>query len=388
MRCGKSLSIKDEFAGRRVKCPGCQILLRVPRPSVEVESFGDDWDLEDSAEQDFDEEPTETRAKSRSGKSLSTRGPNSRQTSLKTKGKKPQPAKRGLLIGLSAGGGLLVIALAAWTLWPENEGSNVAVAPNQITAASPSTIGGDSTSNANTAAANPGLQPNVGAANPAAPSTTIATKLEGDLNLLQGTWQVTDVGVAADQPGAAEMIAASKQVTLTVKDDVLTMASPGGTTFSSLKLDSTKQPGTIDLIPLDGGGRKTGLGIYALAGDSWTLCISFQWRLTSDGDVVNKDLEHALLTLKKETLATIGDSAAPTLGTQFDIKAWQQASARLQAMKVRASLEPWEKFVGTEGPTHFVSLTLPETAGRNNIAGTLGDRVIDQSCWRNHDIRH
>ena len=35
--CGRSLRIKDEFAGRRVKCPGCGEVLAVPLPEVEEE---------------------------------------------------------------------------------------------------------------------------------------------------------------------------------------------------------------------------------------------------------------------------------------------------------------------------------------------------------------
>ena len=68
--CGKALSIKDELAGRRVKCPGCQTLLRVPKPKVEEASFGDEWDLGDASEQDFDDDPTQPQAKSRGGRLL------------------------------------------------------------------------------------------------------------------------------------------------------------------------------------------------------------------------------------------------------------------------------------------------------------------------------
>jgi hypothetical protein len=45
--CGKKLSVKDEHAGRRVKCPECQQPLRIPRPKVEEESFDDEWDTSD-----------------------------------------------------------------------------------------------------------------------------------------------------------------------------------------------------------------------------------------------------------------------------------------------------------------------------------------------------
>ncbi len=354
--CGKNLSVKDEFAGRRVKCPGCQTLLRVPKPKVEEAAFGDEWDLGDSAEDNWDEEPSKARAKSRGGKSSSKPGSNSRQTSAKPKGKKLQSSNRGLLIGLSAGGGLLGIALLGWMLWPAKPEEIAAVAPNQSTSGSESTTGGDATSSTSPTSANPGSQPNASLASSSAPTPINTTKLEGDLSLLQGTWQVSDLGVAADQPGAAEMIATSKLLTLTIEDDILTMVTPGGAAMSSLKLNSTKTPRTIDLIPLDGGGRKTAVGIYSLVGDAWTLCISFRGTARPTEMLANKDLDHTVLTLKK------GSPAATPLGLTFDFKAWQQASGKLEAMKVRASLEQWDRYAGTEALTHFALITLPETA--------------------------
>ena len=158
------------------------------------------------------------------------------------------------------------------------------------------------------------------------------------------------------------MIASSKQVTLTVEGDILNMSTPGGSTISIIKLDSTKVPKSIDLIPQDGGGRKTGLGVYALEADSWNLCISFRGGAARPTEILpNKDLDHMVLTLKKGTLPATSDASVATAGSQFDFKAWQLASGKLKAMKVNASMVPWDKFAGIEGPTHFVALTIPET---------------------------
>ncbi len=353
--CGKALSIKDELAGRRVKCPGCQTLLRVPKPKVEEASFGDEWDLGDATEQEFDDEPRQTQAKSRGGRSLPTRGSNSRQTSAKGKGKKPQPSKRGLLIGLSAGGGVLVIALVAWMLWPEGEGSNVAVAPNQNAAGSPVTTSGDSTSSTNTASVEPSTPPNVVPANPDAPATnTTATMLEGDLKFLQGTWQVTDLKMPPDAPGAAEAAAQMNLITFTIKDDMLTIATPGGAAISSIKLDSTVEPRAIDLIPLDGGGRKTSLGIYSIEGETWQMCSN------QDGTARPMEMKAALgqvvATFKRSSVSP----AAPA--SSFDIKAWLAAESKLKAMKVTARLEKWGNVAGVTGQIHVVTLSLPETS--------------------------
>jgi hypothetical protein len=45
--CGKKISAKDEFAGRRVKCPACKKPLRIPEANVEEESYEDEWDTSD-----------------------------------------------------------------------------------------------------------------------------------------------------------------------------------------------------------------------------------------------------------------------------------------------------------------------------------------------------
>jgi hypothetical protein len=45
--CGKKLSVKDEYAGRRVKCPSCKKPLQIPKPKVEEESYDDEWDTSD-----------------------------------------------------------------------------------------------------------------------------------------------------------------------------------------------------------------------------------------------------------------------------------------------------------------------------------------------------
>lgn len=114
--CGRTLSVKDELAGRTLKCPTCQKPLRVPKPKYEKES----------AEEDFEDEPSDAPEKSRGGKSSASRGATLRKSSGKGQGKKSKSSNRGLLIGLSAGGGVLVVSLLAWALWPAAPAANVA----------------------------------------------------------------------------------------------------------------------------------------------------------------------------------------------------------------------------------------------------------------------
>lgn len=358
--CGKVLSIKDDAAGRRVKCPGCQALLRVPKPKVEEASAGSEWDLGDAAEQDFDDEPRKTKAKSRGGRSLPPRGSNSRRTSANAKGKQPQSSKRGLLIALSGGLGVLVIGLVAWMLWPKNEATNVAVSPDQNTASNPTAMGGDSTGSANVASDNPGSPPNVVPANPNVSATnTTATMLEGDLKFLQGTWQVTDLKMPPDAPGAAEAAEAAAQVkliTFTIKDDMLTMATPGGVRLQRIKIDSLQTPKRIDLTPLETSSQnRPQLAIYSIEGETWRMCS------TQGGTAAPQEMKAApgqmVMTFQRST------ASPATPASLFDLNAWLAAESKFKAMKVVADLAPAEDDMNFgEGVSHCVALSPPETA--------------------------
>lgn len=350
--CGKKLSVKDELAGRRVKCPACQQTISVPKPKVQADSTDDEWDLGDSAADDFDEERPMDSKRSSGGKKSASRGQASKKG--KSKGKSSSGENRGLLIGLSAGGGLLVIALLAWMLWPTKPVPAVAVAPNN-NVGNPSNTSGESASSTTTTGVAPGSPPSVTTTSPSVPATASTPKLEGDLNLLQGTWQVAEVGVDPDQPGAANMVASVKQIAWTIKGDILTMSRPDGDMASTMKLDTAQTPKALDLIPLEEGGRKTGLAIYSLEGDSWKLC------MTNAGDTRPKEMKpdkalgQMVLTLKRGSPAASDKPTAVASGAQFDHKAWQQASDKLKAMKVFSIMDRCEPNNPSfpDGLTHY-----------------------------------
>ena len=113
--CGKTISAKDEFAGRRVKCPACKKPLQIPEADVEEESYEDEWDLDDYGEEEADSQPVRPRRKNRSTKSKSRKG-----------GRKSASSSSNLLIGLSAGGGILLVVVLVWMLWPSEPDGNVA----------------------------------------------------------------------------------------------------------------------------------------------------------------------------------------------------------------------------------------------------------------------
>lgn len=60
--CGKLLSVKDEFAGRKVKCPACQQTVKVSNSVVQEEAFHEEWGKPDPAEDIFlfDDDPIHT----------------------------------------------------------------------------------------------------------------------------------------------------------------------------------------------------------------------------------------------------------------------------------------------------------------------------------------
>lgn len=72
--CGKKFSAKDEFPGRKVKCPACQKVLSLSEAKVEKASLGDEWDLGGSPKDDFDDAQAEASARSRGTKQFSALG--------------------------------------------------------------------------------------------------------------------------------------------------------------------------------------------------------------------------------------------------------------------------------------------------------------------------
>lgn len=329
--CGKKLSVKDELAGKRVKCPACQELLTIPKSAAEEDPAEDDWD-----DGEADEPSSKRNRKSRGGNAAA-----SSKAGKKTKGKSSSSPNRGLLIGLSATG-VVVLVVAAWMMWPKKPANDLAATPAANSTAIADASGQKPAPDTNPAGAHQATPPNVGSTpttNPTA--TSITPTLDGDLKLLQGMWQVTDVEVAPEHPRAESIIAQMKLVSWNVKDDVLTMTMPNGASASTVKLDASQSPKTIDLIPLEGnGGRKTGLGIYSLEGDAWKLCIS----MGNAGADRPKEMKPGsgsglvVLTLKKGTSPPPGNAVAGTAGAQFDMQAWRSASETLKSAKVNAIL--------------------------------------------------
>jgi hypothetical protein len=80
--CDRSVNVKDDLAGRKIKCPGCGKVLAVP-------------------DEEVDEEPRRKRNRDRE---------EDEEDRPRRKGGKKK-SKKGLIIGLSVGGGVLAVGL-------------------------------------------------------------------------------------------------------------------------------------------------------------------------------------------------------------------------------------------------------------------------------------
>ncbi|MEO2019874.1 MAG: hypothetical protein ABGZ53_36535, partial [Fuerstiella sp.] len=125
-KCDAKFSVKDAAAGRRVKCRECGAPIKVPVPKTDEEelldsdtaAYGDEPSGDDPYGDDAatGTQPLPRRRKKKSGS----------KRAAASGGKKSSGSNRGLIIGLSAGGGLLVIAMLALAFWPEKPGPEVA----------------------------------------------------------------------------------------------------------------------------------------------------------------------------------------------------------------------------------------------------------------------
>ena len=334
--CGKKLSVKDELAGRRVKCPACQETLSVPKPKAQAESQDDEWDLGDSAEDDFDEERPMASKRSSGGKKSASRGPVSKKG--KTSGKSSSGGNRGLLIGLSAGGGLLVVALLAWMLWPARPAEHVAGAPGTNTMESSTASNGEAANGSSdtaspAVAASPAVTPNQ--STPAVTGTApnaVAPVAGTDLAALQGDWHVIELQMSPPAPpGAADE---PKKLAFTlVGNEMSVWGFPNGRKITTtITLDPTQNPKAIDILNSEGPeeSRKQ-MGIYSLEGETLKLAGEQKTRATAFS--LEPKVERVIVTLQRGRPAALANAQIPA-DDKFDLKAWRQAEGKLKAQGV------------------------------------------------------
>ncbi|MEO2017260.1 MAG: TIGR03067 domain-containing protein [Fuerstiella sp.] len=351
-KCEAKFSVKDAAAGRRVKCRECGAPIKVPAPKPDEEdlldfdtaAYGDEPSGDDPYRDDAStgtQPPPRRRKKNSGNKRAAASG-----------GKKSSGSNRGLTIGLSAGGGLLVIALLAMAFWPEKPSPEVADGSDGDNAESSSTTYGDPTSPTEGTATDPSTPvtattttPSTSATasttSPSAPAAASVTNLEGDLNFLQGTWQITDVESSTEQPLSENAVSNIKSTTWTFKDDILFMSRANEIySTSSVSPNSTASPRTLDITDLDGNERagRINPAIYSIDEETLKVCMSTTRKDPLRPRELKPKADQLVFTLTRTSLPTNADSPLATSGAQFDFKAWIKAAAKLKAMKVSSAL--------------------------------------------------
>ena len=92
-----------------------------------------------------------------------------------------------------------------------------------------------------------------------------------DAKDLQGVWQAVEIEANGEKSPADQV----KELKIVIKADEIFAVKPDGEDpRNKFKLDSSKTPKTIDVIPLDEPSKgKIAAGIYSLAKGRLTLCI-------------------------------------------------------------------------------------------------------------------
>ena len=347
--CGQKLSIKDEMAGRRVKCPSCQATFTVPKPATSVESGGPAPEASSRPERAAaTRQRTPDKASARGTAGARGAGRTAHRTAAKAK----PGSNRKLLMYSLMGVAVVVLAAGGWMFWPstqESESNVTASSSPQENVQGAAAIGvnADASTPSSGPVSNPsatatdGTPPVVESAS--APGATQPQALTGDLGLMQGIWQVVDLKIDANQPTPPAVLEDAKQRTFTFEGDLLfqrsnSAASGRRTAVSLVQLDSTQALKTLDLQPLTGGPEpKTVLAVYGMDQEKLTICLSPKTRPVEMKP--DASLQQVLFTLERETSAGSNTSVRKNI---FDFAAWRTASQKLQAMNVFVGLDDQE----------------------------------------------
>ena len=97
-------------------------------------------------------------------------------------------------------------------------------------------------------------------------------KSANDAKELQGVWQAVDIEANGEKSPDDQV----KELKIVFKGDEIFVVKPSGEDpKNKFKLDSSKTPKTIDVIPIDGEDKGTiHAGIYSLKKGRLTLCLN------------------------------------------------------------------------------------------------------------------
>jgi uncharacterized protein (TIGR03067 family) len=126
-----------------------------------------------------------------------------------------------------------------------------------------------------------------------------AEKEKKDEDKIQGTWIV----VSAQFGGESKPDDEAKNAKFVIKGDLITISEPkreGREEKATFKLDPTKKPKTIDLVPEKGDKKETVLGIYELKDDELKLCFVKGGKERPTEFASKAGTDQGLIVLKRE----------------------------------------------------------------------------------------
>lgn len=172
-----------------------------------------------------------------------------------------------------------------------------------------------------------------------------------DLDLLQGTWNVTTL----EADGAAVPDSMLSDARVVIEGNRFTSTGMGAVYQGTLQLDTASRPARIDMM-FDAGPEKgnTNLGIYQLEGNSWKLCLATRGTVRPASFASTPGSGFAVETLVRGTAAKSKllkkSAAAPAPAgppTEFEGE-WKLVSGTMDGKEMEASVVQWVKRV-TQG---------------------------------------
>src|SRR5262249_38318977 len=98
--CGKKILVKEELAGKKVRCPGCKAVLVVPTPADDEELDPDSRDSEEEPSARFSDKPTKSKKGRAREEDFDQEESEEEERPRKKKKKKPQKSNNVLLFSL------------------------------------------------------------------------------------------------------------------------------------------------------------------------------------------------------------------------------------------------------------------------------------------------
>jgi uncharacterized protein (TIGR03067 family) len=123
-----------------------------------------------------------------------------------------------------------------------------------------------------------------------------SSALPGDLQKLQGSWNVTSL----EADGQKMPHAAFHGSQIVIEGDKFTSIAMGATYKGTIGINELKRPKAFDLVFTAGPERgNRNLGIYKLEGDVWTICLNTRGGERPQKFATQADTEVALETLER-----------------------------------------------------------------------------------------